>query len=178
MNVLSQMIPFMEFIWYDFLPEKKKLLTLGCIWFKIEVHCTCSSWQVKVYYYSTSAHLFHFCGHLEWESIGKGRWRCSPCIIEGSGQVLQGDFEAIVTWPWMHEEHVHCVSCPGCRCCYYVPKHGFLGLQETLRVAELPLKHSEFLVSCRGLGAVNGALHCHIGLIMSGIGQFWRMPCN
>jgi hypothetical protein len=58
--------------------------------------------------------------------------------------VLQGDFEAIVTWPWMHEEHGRCVSCPGCRCCYYVPKHGFLGLQETLRVAELPLKPSEF----------------------------------
>lgn len=45
----------------------------------------------------------------------------------------------------MHEEHGLCVSCTGCRCCYYVPKLGILGLQETVRNVEFPLKCSEFI---------------------------------
>lgn len=77
----------------------------------------------------------------------------------------------------MHEEHDLCVSCTGCRCSYYVPKLGILGLQETVRNVELPLKCSK-LTHAEFTQAAHGAHDCHIGLTMSGIVQFCRMVCN
>ncbi|KAJ7960095.1 Transmembrane protein [Quillaja saponaria] len=68
----------------------------------------------------------------------------APCLTEGCRQVLQGDFGAIVTGQWMHEEHGSCFCCTCCRCCPHVPRPAFQGLQEIFRDVELLLNIASF----------------------------------